>query len=297
MKKEGYKMYIRKILLITKCALALILGYVLVRTLVSDYAEQNSSPASALGAAAKSNQLTGWPAMSSQDYTEIVERNPFDQSGQTAGAGQWTSTTRYSSVSEELGLALSGTVSGNQEVARAIIKDLKTGVPDLYKINETVAGARVESIEGTMVVLVSNGQRTALTLNMFDSNINNSTQLSTAQTSDKIRKAATTNLIAKKANPNIQTTTGCVEALLNNAVIEPYFADGQAEGLQITGLENISIAKDIGLKNKDIIRSVNGHILTNKQQAYQVFKKARSLPTIDIELFRDNKTKKLSFTM
>jgi type II secretion system protein C len=259
-----------------------MLGYALIRTLVSDYAEQNSSPASALGGAANINQTTGWPGLSSDDYTEIVERNPFDWSGQTAGSGQWTSTARYSSVSEELGLALSGTISGNPEVARAIIKDLQTGVPDMYKIDETVAGARVESIEEDTVVLVSDGRRTLLKLNIVDSDINNNTQYSSIQTSDKMRKAA---------------KTGHVETLLNNAVIEPYFADGQAEGLQITGLENISIAKDIGLKNKDVIRSVNGHILTNKQKAYQVLKKAASQPAIDIELLRDNKTKKLSFPM
>jgi len=288
-------MYIRKVLLISKCALALMLGYVFIRTLVSDYAEQNSSPASALGGAANVDQTTGWPGMSSDDYTEIVERNPFDQSGQTASSGQWTSTARYSSVSEELGLALSGTVSGNPEVARAIIKDLKTGVPDLYKIDETVAGARVESIEKDTVVLVSNGQKTVLKLNMVNSDINNGAQFSSDQISDKMSKAAKTDLLAN--NPNIQTKTGCVEALLKKAVIEPYFTDGQAKGLQITGLENIRIAKDIGLRNRDVIRSVNGHILTNKQKAYQVLKKAASQPAIDIELLRDNKTKKLSFSM
>jgi type II secretion system protein C len=297
MKKEGYKMYIRKVLLISKYALVLMLVYVLVRTLVSDYAEQNSSPASALAGAANMDQTTGWTAMSSEDYTEIVERNPFDQSGQTEDSGQWTSTTRYSSTSEELGLALSGTVSGNREVARAIIKDLKTGVPDLYKIDETVGGARVTSIEEDTVVLVSNGQKTVLKLNMVNSNINNGTQFSSDQTSGKLRQAAKTDSLAHKANPNDQTKSGRVEALLNNAVIEPYFADGQAEGLQITGLENISFAKDIGLRNRDVIRSVNGHILTNKQKAYQVLKKAASQPAIDIELLRDNKTKKLSFPM
>ena len=84
---------------------------------------------------------------------------------------------------------------------------------------------------------------------------------------------------------------------MNNAAIEPYFVDGRMEGLQITGLENISIAKNLGLKNSDVIRAVNGHRLTNKQRAYQIFKKARSQPAIDIELLRDNKTKKLSFAM
>ena len=91
--------------------------------------------------------------------------------------------------------------------------------------------------------------------------------------------------------------SGDSEGLLKKAIIEPYIVDGEVEGLRITGLEDKSIAKALGLRNGDIIRRVNGHRLTNKQKAYQIFKKASSQPALDIELLRDNKTKKLSFAM
>ncbi len=291
-------MYIRKLLFISKLALALVLGYLVVRTLVTEHKEKNSTPASAMGgSAARLNQATGSPDLSLKDYTEIIEGNPFDSSSQTAGSGKWTSTAYQQSVSEELGVALSGTISGSPAVARAIIKDLKTGALDLYKIDQTVAGARIESIEENAVVLVCNGQRTILKLNIASSGSNNNTKLSSPQTINEMSKVAKADLSTKKANTNAQTKIGYVEAVLNNAAIEPYFVNGQAEGLQITGLENLSIAKNLGLKNRDVIRSVNGHRLTNKQKAYQVFKKAKAQPAIDMELLRDNKTKKFSFAM
>jgi len=283
-------MYIRKVLFISKLALALVLGYLVVRTLVPEHTEKSSTPDSALGGSASYvNQATGSPDLSLKDYTEIIEGNPFDSSSQIADSGKWTSTAYQQSVSEELGLALSGTVSGSPEVARAIIKDLKTGALDLYKIDQTVGDARIESIEENAVVLVCDGQRTVLKLNMADSG----RQLPSPQTPDQTSNVVKADLPAK----NAQTKIGYVEAVLNNAAIEPYSVDGQVEGLQITGLENINIAKDFGLKNRDVIRLVNGHRLTSKQKAYQVFKKAKSQPAIDIELLRDNNTKKLSFSM
>ena len=292
MKKERYKMYIRRVLFISKSALILVLAYVFVRTLVLENTEKKSTPASALGGnTASVSQATGSSDLSFEDYAEIIEGNPFDFSGQTAGSGKWASTAYQRSVSEELGLALSGTISGNPEVARAIIKDIKTGVLDLYKINQIVAGARIERIEENAVVLLCDGQRTVLRLNIVDSSSNNST---TINETHKVVKADPS---TTKADTNIKTKSGYMEAILNKAVIEPYYADGQAEGLQITGLENISAAKDIGLKNRDVIRSVNGHLLTDKQKAFQVFKKATSQSAIDIELLRDNTTKKLSFSI
>jgi len=286
-------MYIRKVLFISKLALALVLGYVVFTTLVPKHTEKISTPASALGGSGESvNQTMRSPGLSLEDYAEIIEGNPFDRSGQTGGSGKWKSTAYQQSVSEELGLALSGTVSGSPVVARAILKDLKTGVFNLYKIDQTVAGARIESIKEDTVVLVCNGQRTVLKLNIAPSSSNNG-QLSSPQTANEMSKLAKADLSAD----NIQTKIEYVETLLSNAAIEPYSVDGRVEGLRITGLENINIAKDFGLKNKDVIRSVNGHLLTNKQKAFQVFKKAKAQPAIDIELLRDNKTKKLSFPM
>jgi type II secretion system protein C len=273
-------MYIRKLLFISKLALALVLGYVVIITLLPEQKEKNSTPASVRGGNVTSlHKATRSSDLSPNDYSEIIEGNPFDSSGQIA----------------ELGLALSGTISGSPAVARAVIKDLKTGVLELYKIDQTVAGARIESIEENAVVLVSEGQRMVLKLNIASSGSNNNNQLNSPQAINEMSKVAKADLHTKKAD--VQTKIEYVEAVLNKAAIVPYFVDGKAEGLQITGLENLSIAKNLGLKNKDVIRSVNGHRLTNKQKAYQVFKKAKSQPAIDIELLRDNNTKKLSFSM
>ncbi len=88
-----------------------------------------------------------------------------------------------------------------------------------------------------------------------------------------------------------------IETILTEAVIDCYAPDGETQGLRITGLENIPMAKKLGLKNGDVICAVNGQRLTGKKKAYQVFQKAKTQPAITFELLRDNKTKRLSFDL
>lgn len=91
----------------------------------------------------------------------------------------------------------------------------------------------------------------------------------------------------------IRTNIKCVETILRNAVIEPYSTNGEIEGLQINGLEEISEAKTLLLKSGDVILTVNGETLNSKKDAYEIFMKARKEPIMIIDLLQDGQAKKL----
>jgi len=111
------------------------------------------------------------------------------------------------------------------------------------------------------------------------------------KTSDTVRTCTP----AKPVLTKIQTKIRCVEAILKKAVIEPYHINGQIEGLRITGLDRIPVARDLLLKSGDIIRAVNGHSLNSKRRAYEIFKRARTRPTMIIDLLQDGEAKILLF--
>ncbi len=118
--------------------------------------------------------------------------------------------------------------------------------------------------------------------------------LNIEKTSD-IDTVKTTSTPAIEVLTKIRTKAKCVETILRKAVIEPYHINGQIEGLRITGLDKILLARDLLLKSGDIIRAVNGHPLSSKRRAYEIFKKARKLPIMKIELLRDGKTETLLY--
>lgn len=90
----------------------------------------------------------------------------------------------------------------------------------------------------------------------------------------------------------VRTKIKCVESVLKNAIIEPYCINGQIEGLQINGLDEISEAKALHLKSGDIILTLNGQSLSSMKDAYDIFKKARKEPIMIIDLLRDGEAKK-----
>jgi general secretion pathway protein C len=237
-----------------------------------------------------------------EDYSAIIRRNIFGDtnSSPTANKSLWGSSTGglLQPVEEELGLALVGTVSGSPAVSRAVIKDIQTNILGLYKTGQTVAGACVESIEKNAVILLHNGQRKTLTLKTGVVNRPApSVMRDVSEDKEQDTQHALRNTHHVQAPAQIPAKIEQIESMLGKAVVEPYIVEGQAEGLKITGLEGISAAKNLGLKNGDIIRVVNGQQVTSKQKAYQIFRKARAQAFIDIELLRGNESQKLSFTL
>lgn len=303
--KKNNILYIHKLLSISKLVLVFVLGYVVVgKVLLSERIEKSLVPASALGGdKIYARETTETHILSPEDYADITKRNPFGTSDQI-NTDEWLSmsnlTGSHDLASEELGLVLLGTISGSPPVARAIIKNLKTNELDLYKIGQTVGNFHIESIDTDTVTLVNNGERKTLGLNIgkYRSKDDNNAQVSPPyQTNNNSPSGAKTNPLYEQDPIEIQTRIECVETVLKEAFIEPCIADDQVEGLRITGLENIPVAKYIGLKNGDIIRAVNGQRLTSKQKAYQVFKKAMSQAIMNLELLRGNEIKRFSFSL
>ena len=298
-------MYKRKALFVIKLALVLILGYVVITTvLMPQHTGEIFEPSSAVGTDnITAVEPTSSPDSPVEDYSAIVEQDIFGSSSRTKKSLQGDNGVGPAlSAEEELGIVLLGTVAGSPEISRAIIKDIKTNELSLYKTGDTVATAHIESIEKDVVVLLHQGQRKILDLGARESAARH--PVDKQHDADNAQAALSNNAAqAVETNPPAQfhTSAGAklrnIEIMLTNAVIEPYTIDGQVEGLKITGLENIRGAEELGLKNGDIIRTVNGHRLTSKQKAYQIFKKARSQAAANIELLRDNETKTLSLAI
>ncbi|MGB2808638.1 MAG: hypothetical protein WBC22_12920 [Sedimentisphaerales bacterium] len=94
----------------------------------------------------------------------------------------------------------------------------------------------------------------------------------------------------------IRTKMKSIETVLRKAVIKPYHnINGQIEGLQISGLDKVLVARDLLLKSGDIICVVNGQLLSSKKIAFTVFKKARELPIMEVELLRNGQTMTLQY--
>jgi type II secretion system protein C len=230
-------------------------------------------------------------ADSVRDYSAIVQRNLFTEPDRLALHTGPSRSQMLDSLpsAEELGLKLIGTIAGNPAVSRAIIQNARNNTINDYRIGDVVASATVESIQREAVVLRHQGRQLVLRQHTGTGADRGDSE----QNSEQRNSASATP--SQGAAVPLSTQAGYVEEVFRKVEIEPYVKNNRTQGLRVSGLEKVPMAELFGLKNGDVIQTINGQQLTSKQKAFQVLMKAKSQSRIDIQLLRDGKNKDLSF--
>jgi len=201
------------------------------------------------------------------------------------------------SADEELGLRLIGVVAGGPATSRAIIQSTAARTVGVYRVGDPVASATVESIQADTVLLRHEGRKKALRLHAGGPLPGDGRQQTDApQGSADAEKPASESPVSQTPAQS-PTKLGYVEDVFRKATIEPYTKNGRVQGLRVSGLQNEPLAVMFGLRDGDIVQSVNGQTLTNTQKAFQVLQKARTQPALHMQLLRNGKTKDLAFDL
>jgi len=125
---------------------------------------QGQNPAEQKEQVATPVQEQGKPAPAEGDYRVILTRNIFQAGLEAARPGEPPPTNVEDLAETKLHLALLGTVTGGKNDARAIIRDERTKLEDLYQTGSEVQGAIVTRISRGKVVLQVNGREEVLTI-------------------------------------------------------------------------------------------------------------------------------------
>jgi type II secretion system protein C len=290
---------IPRILLVTNIVLLVILGYIVAGFIFRNDSGQSAVVEPISTTDGEINALSKDPA-EADNPDIIIKRNIFGSSGLSSAKQNPEQETKVNSISVlKAQLRLLATVAGDEEVACAVIENVKTKIQDLYRIGDIIEGTRVERIDRNKIVLVNEGQREVLHLYVTDGNSDRIEKSAEPVIAQKPDAAEAVNVISptereinKKA---FLARVGGMEAIIKTVQIAPYVEDGKEKGVRITGLEGLSMARFVGFENGDIIQNINGSTVTNRRKAFQILRKARSQSSISIQLLRGQQEKKLSF--
>ena len=281
--------------------LVLILGYVIIRTtLIPQHAGETLAANSAGGseeiAAVEAPVVPDTPA---PDYLAIVERDLFGshvsplKAVKSAPVDDGVGSGPPSE--DELRIALLGTVAGSPAISRAIIQNTETKVLGQYKTGDMVLTASIESIEKDRIVVLHRGQRRIFSLRTKESS---PVGIAGARATLQVNVPKPVG-VTPSPKPAITFVDRLRHAaiMLPKATVESHIVEGEVQGLRVTDLENIEGAEDLGLRDGDVIRAINGHRLDSKQKAFQIAMKARSQAALSVELMRDNKIRNFSLPL
>lgn len=204
-------------------------------------------------------------------YSVIVERNIFGSIGSPIVAA----TPSVKPVSK-VPLNLIGTFLSTKEPSSAIIEDTKKSQQDVFTIKESVFGvAKLVAVFRDRVEIDRDG--TIEVLKLEDSS-------GSTKGSGGAPSGGNEITVDEK---EVDQALSNLPLLLTEIRAVPYFKDGQAAGLRLFAIKTGSLFDKIGLKNGDILKSINGSSMGDFTQAVKLFEKLKAERSLSVLLERN----------
>jgi general secretion pathway protein C len=222
------------------------------------------------------------------DFDAITDRNIF-------GSAEKVSEEIKKSEIEALEpttlkVALLGTITDSHRNSVAIIEDKTNRKQDLYRVGDSVQDAVIKMIVRSKVVLRVGDKDEVLT--MVESSSSSEPERP-GRIPTRERSIARTITLRQE---DIEKSFENINDLLSQARIQPNLKDGVADGFRITGIKSGSIFRRMGLRNGDIIRTVNGSTVSSMDEAMAIYNDLKSGgSSVSLEIERSGQPRTLNY--
>jgi general secretion pathway protein C len=187
-----------------------------------------------------------------------------------------------------LQLALWGTVTAaSKNASFAVIENKKNGEQSLFQVGDQIEGATIREIGRNQVILRVNGKDQLLEVDF--------TQKPAALVSSPPALPEPETGLTEQEPATIPGLPN----LMKQARIRPFFSDGKPDGLLLYGIRNDSIFQQIGLRNGDIIKSINDSDILSAQDAVTIYQSLNTpldeMPDIRFTIQRRGKIQEIVY--
>lgn len=200
-----------------------------------------------------------------------------------------------------LNLTLKGVLGGGGEQGRWAIIAASGGEEKAYGVGDRVPGnATIVRIEARRVLLRRNGVTEALkmpeaeAITAFEGG-GSTAGAGTAGGGDGIRKVEEHHRVTSREYVNRQLQD--LPNLLRQAKAVPHKVDGEHRGFKIVNIQPGSVYEELGLREGDVIQSVNGRDIRSPDQAMEAYKELRSNSSFRVQVQRDGQSTTLQYSV
>ena len=218
----------------------------------------------------------------SGDYSPIVSKNVFGSLVSQSGARPTAAPVKPVAVTK---LVLVGTFVADGEAPFAIIEDDKKKTQDVFMLNESIFDqATLKTIFADKIEIERNGQIEILVIDDAP-----------ARTSDSSTSVVAEGDTVVVDEGEVDRALENLPLLLTQARAVPYFKEGRSVGLRMFAIKSGSLFEKIGLKNGDILKSINGNSLGDITQAMKLFETLKQERNIGVVVERDRQDREFKY--
>lgn len=249
--------------------------------------------------AARAKRPAPPPRRGIQRYALIAERNIFNSEARKKKPAGKKPPEPSAPGKSPLDVILLGTATGAPGDSFAVLYDPATREQDLYQIDDFVKDeARIVEIDRDRVLLQRGDDREVLEILEPDESIHSKRRrrgrapVRKGGNTGVRRLSATTFAISEE---RVEKSLENINRLMTQIRVVPSFQDGRADGFKVFAIKPRSIFAQVGLRNGDIIRSVNDRPISDPARAFKLLQDLRDERDMTVEISRRGRPLTLNY--
>jgi general secretion pathway protein C len=195
----------------------------------------------------------------------------------------------------KLNLKLWGTVTGDPQQSYAVIENTQDRQQNLYRVGDSIQNATLKMILRNKVVLTYNGRDEMLAMEKIEqANVSPSRGASIPPVTAP-RQDIRTQRVSLRRNM-INDAMKDVSKLMTEIKISPHLGeDGQPSGLAVSDIKPNSIFRRMGLRNGDVLKSVDGQEIRTVDDALKLYESMKSADSLAVQIERRGRDRTIEY--
>jgi type II secretion system protein C len=225
------------------------------------------------------------------DYSIVFERNLFGSEpiGTTDAAAPGVASAS---------LSLRGTAELDGR-GFAVFEDTADGRQDVFLVGERVFdGPKLVAVEPGRATVLTKGRKQVYEISVGDEEESEEpgpTPEKTADLGQGIRKTGENAYAVDRRE--VEYAVENLNTIITQMRAVPYLRDGASLGFRVFNIRPESLFERMGLKNGDVIQSVNGIELSSPSQALGLLNSVASADELQVNLLRNNQPNTLTYAI
>jgi general secretion pathway protein C len=230
-------------------------------------------------------------------YGAIARRDLFKTSKNPVALTKQTGVDLEELGETNLSLKLWGTVTGAPQQSYAVIENTQNRQQNLYRVGDSVQNATLKLILRSKVVLTYNGRDETLAMEKVEQGKSTPGRRASRPSVVPRSGAIRTQRVSLRRNM-INEAMQDVTKLMSEIKISPHLGqDGEPSGLAVSNIKPNSIFRRMGLRNGDVLRSVDGQDIRTVDDALRLYESMKSANTLSVQIQRRGRDRTIEYNI
>jgi len=195
-----------------------------------------------------------------------------------------------------LNYKLIGTVTGPPEKSYAIIDVPGKKEQILYHQGDSIGDVKIIKIKRTRLILNNKGREEVLEMK-FDTALTGRAAIEVTgkplrEAEGIIRVSANSFILDKK---EAERLSGNVTQFMTQVRVVPNIVRGKSSGYKLLNIKKGSLIQNIGLKNGDIVKEINGKSINKPEEAFQAYQQLKNGGSFVLDIERGGKKETIHY--